>query len=96
MPIKNGLSKGLRNATQGEIKRGVTVAGGIGSVTTVSDWYKNGHFATEEQALGAFKLAHQQALDGMGQSHQEWMGMTSGEFEAWMRNDELPKRKRPM
>jgi hypothetical protein len=81
-------------ATQKEMRRGVSVGGGFFDVTSVTSWYRAGHFKTDEEALGAFKLAHQQALDGMGASHAEWMGLTADEFNAWMRTDALPPSKK--
>jgi len=64
------------------------------SITSVRKWFKAGLFANRDEALGAFKLAHQQALDGLGPSHHEWMGFTSEkEFHAWMRDETLPTRR---
>ena len=34
--------------------------------TTVTEWYRSGYFGSEEEAIGAFKLSHQQAIDGIG------------------------------
>jgi hypothetical protein len=56
----------------------------------VSYWYRGGHFRNQDEAIGAFKLAYQQGLDGMGPSIQQWMGLTGPEFDAWMRDDALP------
>lgn len=56
------------------------------------DWYKAGHFKTDAEARGAFELAYQQGMDGMGASTAEWMGMTNDEYEAWMLFAALPKR----
>jgi hypothetical protein len=61
-------------------------------IDTVMDWYKAGHFKTDEEARGAFELAYQQGMDGMGTSPAEWMGMTNDEYDAWMRSSALPKR----
>lgn len=63
-------------------------------VTTVTEWYRHGHFDNEDEARGAFKLAHQQALDGMGASHNEWMGLTEEERAEWHRHDTLPPKER--
>jgi len=30
----------------------------------------------------------------MGKSIQDWMGISSEEYDAWMHNDELPKKKK--
>jgi hypothetical protein len=59
-------------------------------VSSVMFWYRCGHFRSEAEALGAFKLAHQQGLDGMGDSVREWLGMTENEFRQWMVREELP------
>ena len=63
----------------------------MGQVSPVGYWYKHGHFKNEDEARGAFRLAYQQGLDGMGKSIQEWMGLSEAEFDAWMRDDALPK-----
>lgn len=76
--------------TQAEIKRSVNVGPTMAQVSPVMYWYKNGHFASKEEALGAFKLAYQQGMDGMGKSVQEWMGLNDAQFDAWMRNNQLP------
>ncbi|MDO8989888.1 MAG: hypothetical protein Q7U91_09665 [Sideroxyarcus sp.] len=62
----------------------------MSQVSPVAYWYKNGHFRNEDEAKGAFRLAYQQGMDGLGKSIQEWMGLTDKEFDAWMRNDSLP------
>lgn len=54
-------------------------------------WHRHGHFKNDDEARGAFRLAYQQGLDGMGASIREWMGMSEAEFDAWMRDDSLPK-----
>jgi len=61
-------------------------------VSPASYWYRHGHFKNEDEARGAFKLAYQQGLDGMGKSVQEWMGMTAEEFDSFMRHDAIPKK----
>jgi hypothetical protein len=78
--------------TQAEKRRGIDVGGLFSQVTAVGTWYKAGHFASEEAARGAFELAYQQGLDGMGQSIQEWMGLTEAEYDEWMRSQALPSR----
>lgn len=71
-------------------KQSVEVGWGIGQVTTVADWYRAGHFATDDEAR-----CDQQALDGMGFSVPEWMGLTPSEFDQWMRDPKwLPRRRR--
>jgi len=62
------------------------------TIETVTFWYRSGKFRDDKEARGAFTLAYLQALDGMGDSIQEWMGMTRREFDAWMGDDELPNR----
>lgn len=65
-------------------------------VSTVTFWYRKRHFQSDDEARGAFLLAYQQGLDGMGNSIPEWMGLTSEEYDAWVRRHELPpKSKRP-
>ena len=60
-------------------------------VSPVAYWYKHGHFQNEDEARGAFRLAYQQGLDGMGASIAEWMGLADEEYDSWMRNDSLPQ-----
>ena len=55
-------------------------------------WYKHGYFKNEDEARGAFKLAYQQGMDGMGKSVQKWMGMTAEEFDLFMRHDSIPRK----
>ncbi len=62
------------------------------NLPTVTEWYRAGHFANEAQAMGAFKLAHQQAVDGMGANPADWMGMDPTEYRAWLERDELPPK----
>lgn len=59
-------------------------------VSTPAMWHRAGHFRTPEAAQGAFQLAYQQGLDGMGKSVREWMGLTSEQYDAWYRDDILP------
>lgn len=63
-------------------------------VLTVTEWYRADYFNTESEARGAFRLAYQQGLDGMGSSIHEWMGMTGEEYNAWMSRDVLPPKRR--
>ena len=86
-------TKGIA-VTQAEKRRSIDVGPQIGQVSAASYWYKAGHFANEDEARGAFKLAYQQGLDGMGASIGEWMGLTDEEYDAWMRNDSLPKKSK--
>ncbi len=77
--------------TQKENRRGINVGPQMNQVSPVAYWQKHGHFKNEDEVRGVFRLAYQQGLDGMGQSIQEWMGLSVEEFDAWMRNDELPE-----
>jgi hypothetical protein len=53
-----------------------------------------GHFGSYAEARGAFKLAYQQGYDGLGSSVGGWMGLSSEQFDAWMRNDGIPVPQR--
>lgn len=76
--------------SQKDMKRGIEVGPEFSQVSPVAYWYKNGHFKNDDEARGAFRLAYQQGMDGMGKSIQEWMGLSEKEFNAWMSNDSLP------
>jgi hypothetical protein len=78
---------------QSEKRTGIDVDQDLVSVSSVTVWYRGGHFANNEMALGAFELAYQQGMDGMGKSPAHWMGLTSEEFDAWMRNNSLPQKQ---
>jgi hypothetical protein len=78
--------------TQREMKPRIDVGPGMGQVSTAAYWYRHGHFENDDQARGAFELAYQQGMDGMGTSVQEWMGLTEEEFGAWMRHGSLPNK----
>ena len=77
---------------QRDIKRKIAVGHRMNQVSPASYWYKHGHFKNKDEARGAFKLAYQQGMDGMGKSVQEWMGMTAEEFNLFMRHDAIPKK----
>lgn len=64
------------------------------NLVTVAGLYRAGHFKTDLEAQGAFELAHQQALDGLGGSVADWMGLTKAEYAAWFESDTLPVRAR--
>ena len=66
-----------------------------GEVSSVAWYHRAGHFNSDEEAQGAFKLAHQQGLDGMGESVAGWMGLTDQEYDAWMRNAKRPRKRKP-
>lgn len=77
--------------TQREHRRGVDVGPTMAQVSPVVYWYRAKHFKNEDATQGAFELAYQQGLDGMGESIQQWMGLTDEEYSAWMRDQSLPK-----
>lgn len=77
---------------QRDIKRRIAVGHGMNQVSPASYWYKHGHFKNKDEVRGAFKLAYQQGMDGMGKSVQEWMGMNAEEFDSFMRHDAIPKK----
>lgn len=83
----------MSKVSQREMRQGVIVDGGLRDVTSVTSWYRAGHFKSEQAASGAFELAYQQAMDGMGKSIAAWMGMTEVEFDRWMRTKSLPSKK---
>jgi hypothetical protein len=85
--------KKKQHNTQREHRQGIDVGPGMNQVSSAHYWYQAGHFANEDEARGAFKLAYQQALDGMGRTNAEWMGITHAEYDEWMRSDALPKRR---
>ena len=68
----------------------IDVGPGMSQVSTAMYWYKGGQFRSEEEARGAFRLAYQQGMDGMGVSVRDWMGLTEPQFNAWMSADTLP------
>jgi hypothetical protein len=79
-----------RKINQADVRRGVDV-GPMVQVSPAMYWYEHGHFKNDDEARGAFRLAYQQGMDGMGTSVEGWMGLTSVQFAAWMRDDALPK-----
>lgn len=74
----------------GNDRRSVDVGPFLDQVSPVSYWYQQGHFRNEDEARGAFRLAYQQGLDGMGKSIPDWMGITGADFDAWVRTNALP------
>ena len=92
MPTAGRSSVKAIAVTQAEKRRGIDVGPRVGQVSTAMYWYKGGHFANDDEARGAFRLAYQQGMDGMGTSVQDWMGLTDTQFDAWMRGEVLPKR----
>jgi hypothetical protein len=80
------------NPTGRGSRQSVDIGPGLCQVSPVMYWYKHGHFKNDDEARGAFELAYQQGLDGMGRSTREWMGLTLEQFAAWMRDGTLPPR----
>jgi hypothetical protein len=78
--------------TQRDKRQKLDVGHACGQVTSVADWHQQGQFKNDDEARGAFRLAHLQGLEGMGPSTVDWMGLTQAQFDAWMRDDELPSR----
>ena len=79
---------------QKEKKQSVDVGSGFHQVCPVAYWYRDGHFKNEDEAMGAFTLAYQQGLDGMGKSISKWMGLSKTDFNSWMKDGSLPRRQR--
>lgn len=75
------------------MRQGIVVDGGLRDVSSVAWSYRQGHFKSEEAAAGAFELAYQQGMDGMGKNVAAWMGMTETEYNEWMRHKTLPPKK---
>lgn len=74
-------------------KTAINVGPLINQVSPVAYWYRHGHFQNQDEARGAFRLAYQQGMDGLGMSVPHWMGITEAEYAAWMRDDTLPPLK---
>jgi hypothetical protein len=83
----------MSKISQREMRQGIVVDGGLRDVSSVTSWYRADHFKSEEAARGAFELAYQQGMDGMGESVAAWMGMNEVEFDTWMRRKALPSKK---
>lgn len=83
-----------KKTSETDPRRAVKIGPHMGEVSPVMYWYRHHHFANEDEAQGAFKLAYQQAMDGMGPSIHEWMGLTAGEYELWHRTDQLPAHRK--
>ena len=75
---------------QSAAKAGVKVDGGFLDVTSARAWWEAEHFDSPAEARGAFKLAYQQGMDGMGSSPRQWMGLSEKAFNTWMRSGALP------
>lgn len=92
MPVKNKSTFNKTAITQAEKRRSIDVGPGLNQVSTVLYWYQGGQFLNDDEARGAFRLAYQQGLDGMGASIADWMGLTDEEYSAWMRDNSLPRK----
>lgn len=64
----------MAKSSQREMRQGIVVDGGLRDVSSVASWYRAGHFNSEEAARGAFELAYQQGMDGMGKVSQHGWG----------------------
>lgn len=80
------------HVSQASIRQSVDIGPELNQVSSVAYWYRSNYFANDDEARGAFRLAYQQGLDGMGRSIHEWMGMTDKEYAGWMNNEELPEK----
>jgi histidyl-tRNA synthetase len=85
------MKRSPRGITQGAMRNGIDVGPKMSQVSPVLYWYKAHFFKNEDEARGAFRLAYQQGLDGMGNSIEEWMGLSEQEYTAWMDSESLPK-----
>ena len=95
--IKEILANRRRVAkSQRENKQGIDVGSGFHQVSPVAYWHRNRHFKNEDEARGAFALAYQQGLDGMGKSISKWMGLSDTDFNSWMKDGSLPGRKKTL
>jgi hypothetical protein len=83
-------SRRSKGFTQRDHRRLVEAGAKPGQVVPVGLWHRDGHFGSEAEAQGAFKLAYQQAVDGLGASTAGWMGISQGELDAWLRHGTLP------
>jgi hypothetical protein len=82
----------MAKITQREMREGIAVDGSFTDVISVTSLYRARFFKSDEAAMGAFELACQQGLNGMGKSIGEWMGMTEAEYDDWMREKKLPPK----
>ena len=83
--------------TQKEMRRGIDIGPLPTQVSPPTYFYRGrgNHFKNDDEAMGAFKLAYQQGLDGMGTSIAAWMGLTEEEYSAWMGSNALPPKRAP-
>lgn len=88
------VTRSPKKINQREIRSSIDLGPQLGQVTTVTDWYRQGKFTNEDQALGAFELAYQQGMDGMGKTVREWMGMSDEELNVYLRDNRLPPMRK--
>jgi hypothetical protein len=62
-------------------------------IRTVMELYRDDVFKNRIEARGAFELAYQQGVAGLGDSVQEWMGLNDREYDDWLRDETLPPPK---
>lgn len=55
-------------------------------------WHDHGHFKNEDESRGALFVAYQAWLDG---APWETLGLSHDEYNAWVRNDEVPPPTKP-
>ncbi len=82
----------MRSRDEREARKRISVGAGMNQVSPVGYWYKHGRYRSDDEARGAFDLAHQQYLDGLGETAAQWMGLTADEFNAWYADGTLPPR----
>jgi hypothetical protein len=68
-----------KNQRQATIRQQVNVGPKISQVSPLSYWIGQ-TILTPEGVLGAFELSYQQCLDGMGESLEQWTGLTSDQI----------------
>lgn len=67
----------------------IEVGAGSEQVSPVMYWIEQG-LLDGEAARGAFFLAYQQSLDGMGKSKCEWLGISEEQMSDYIRFDKIP------
>lgn len=66
-------------------RRSIAVGVSFQEVSPASFWARCGVMENPQMVLGALELAYQQYMDGMGESAEQWMGLTAAEYDRWMR-----------
>lgn len=69
-----------KNQQQATIRQQVDVGPMLNQVSPLSYWIGQ-TIMTPEGVIGAFELAYQQCLDGMGVSLEQWTGLTSEQIK---------------